>query len=297
MKLLGMLLLCGITTVGPVQAQLPADTVPDWQRAAGAAMTFEVASIRQDKGPFKPPSFALSSDDWFREPNGRFHADFGLPVYIQFAYKIWLTGDEQKAMLAKLPDWVKTDRFDIEATAPLHATKDQYRLMMQELLAQRFGLKLHFEQKEMPVLAMVLVKPGRPGPKLIQHDKGQGCDEKPKPETYPTECYSYSARPGKDGMALFGSRATSMDQIARFVGSLAGTTGEIGRRVVDQTGLSGLWDFTLEAPPPPTPPSDTSPAGVTTLEALHDQLGIKLTSTRAVVSVIVIDHIDRPTEN
>lgn len=50
-------------------------------------------------------------------------------------------------MLAKLPGWVETDRFDIEATAPLHVTKDQYRLMTQALLAGRFGLKLHFEKE------------------------------------------------------------------------------------------------------------------------------------------------------
>lgn len=66
-------------------------------------------------------------------------------------------------MLANLPAWVKSDRFAIEAVAPQHATKDQYRLMMQSLLADRFGLKLHFEQRDVPVLAMVLVKPGKPG--------------------------------------------------------------------------------------------------------------------------------------
>jgi hypothetical protein len=96
----------------------------DWQVKAGGAMTFEAASIHEDKGPFKRPSFPLSPDDAFPEPNGRFHADFALPNYIQFAYKIWFTDAELKVMLAKLPRWVETDRFDIEATAPLHATKD-----------------------------------------------------------------------------------------------------------------------------------------------------------------------------
>lgn len=53
----------------------------------------------------------------------------------------------------------------------MHATRDQYRLMMQTLLAERFGLQLHFEEIELPVLAMVLAKPGKPGPKLIPHDR------------------------------------------------------------------------------------------------------------------------------
>jgi hypothetical protein len=121
------LLLLTVMSAGLLQAQKPVESVPDWQKAAGSTMAFEVASVHEDKGPFKPPSFALSSDEWFREPNGRFHADFALPTYIEFAWKIWLTGEERKAMLAGLPEWVKTDRFDIEATAPLHATKDQYR--------------------------------------------------------------------------------------------------------------------------------------------------------------------------
>jgi uncharacterized protein (TIGR03435 family) len=298
MKRLGVLLLCGVASVGSMRAQRPVQSVPDWQKAAGGTMTFEVASIREDKGEFKSPSFALSSDDWFRETNGRFHADFALPTYIEFAYKIWLSGEEEKAMLANLPDWVKTDRFDIEATAPLHATKDQYRLMMQALLADRFGLKIHFAQKEAPVLAMMLVKPGKPGPRLIPHAQGQACDEKPKPETYPIECHGYFARPSKDGMFLFGSRATSMDLVGKFVGSLGGSSEEIGRRVVDQTGLTGLWDFTMEGPPPmQTSSLDAASTGPTVLEAVQEQLGIKLKPTRAMVSVIVADHIERPTEN
>ena len=268
---------------------------PDWQKAAGGSMAFEVASIREDKGPFKPPSFALSQDDWFRDPNGRFHADFALQTYVEFAYKIQLTGEERKAVLATLPAWVKTDRYDLEATAPLHATKDQYRLMMQSLLAERFGLKLHFEQKDLPVLAMVLANPGKPGPRLIPHAQGQPCDEAPRPETYPTQCYAYSAMPYKDGLFLSGSRATTMDLLAGFVANAAGSSGEVARRVVDQTGLTGLWDFTVVAATP-RPPQDGD-AGPTVLETLQDQLGIKLKPTHAIVSVLIVDHVERPSEN
>ncbi len=301
MKSIGMPLLPWIVaTAGSLHAQIAVAHVPDWQNAAGGTMAFEVASVHQDKGPFQPPSFPLSADDLFQEPNGRFHADFALPNYIQFAYKIWLTPEERRAMLAKLPEWVATDRFDIEATAPLHATKDQYRLMMQALLASRFGLKLHFEQKERPVLAMVLANPGRPGPKLIPHERGQSCGEKPNPETYPKECYSYSAMPIQDGVILLGSRAASMDLIADFLGDVGGRSGAIGRRVVDQTGLAGLWDFTLEtawpAQTPPTPPQDAALPGPTMLEAIREQWGIKLKPARAVVSLPVVDHVERPSE-
>lgn len=141
---------------------------------------------------------------------------------------------------------------------------------------------------------MVLAKPGKPGPKLIPHEQGQSCDEKPKPETWPKECYTYFAMPIKDGTWLFASRATPMHLISDFVGSSAGATGEIGRRVVDQTGLTGLWDFTLETVPPM---QDAAPAGPTMLEAMQDQLGINLKPARAVISVLVVDHVERPGEN
>jgi hypothetical protein len=172
----------------PIAAQTTKVDVPAWQTAAGGKMEFEVASIRLDKGDFRTPSFALSSDDWFRDPNGRFHADFAVDTHIEFAYKIWPTAGEEKVMLAGLPPWVKEDRYAIEATAPLHASKDQYRLMMQALLTDRFGLKIHFDEREMPVLAMTLVKPGTPGTKLIPHDKGPSCEAKPGPDLYPSMC-------------------------------------------------------------------------------------------------------------
>jgi uncharacterized protein (TIGR03435 family) len=271
--------------------------VPDWQQAAGGKMSFDVASVRLDKGEFRLPSFALSADDWFREPNGRFHADFSVATYIEFAYKLWLTIDERKAMLAGYPAWIASERYAIEATAPLHATKDQYRLMMQALLAERFGLKVHFENREEPVLAMVLIKPGKPGPSLIPHEKGLPCDAAPLPETWPSQCYSFGARP-KGELFFGGSRGTSMELIAKFLGSVAGSEGEIGRPVVDQTGLTGQWDFTLEvAKPGRAAMPDGGSVGPTVLEGMQEQLGIKLKPTKAVVPVLVIDHVELPSEN
>lgn len=280
------------------QVAVDADAAPAWQEAAGGKMEFEVASVRQDQGPFRPPSFALSSDDWFREPNGRFHADFSVATYIEFAYKLWLTGEQRRAMLAGLPGWASSDRYAIEATAPLHATKDQYRLMMQALLADRFKLAIHFTEKEEPVLAMTLVKKDTPGRKLIPHEKGPSCDEKVAPEVFPHECYSFSATP-KDGHTLAGSRGTSLELIANFVGNMGGSMGEISRPVVDQTGLSGKWDFTLEVAMPfgGAKPDAPAPEGSTLLEALQDQLGIKLKATQALLRAPLVDHVERPSEN
>jgi uncharacterized protein (TIGR03435 family) len=280
----------------PASAQSSVD-VAAWQTAAGGKMAFDVASIRPDTGPFQIPSFALSPDNSFREPNGRFHADFPLDVYIEFAYKMWPTNEEHRQMLKGWPSWVGNDRYDIEAVAPLHATKDQYRLMMQDMLANRFGLKVHFEQREVPVLAMKLIHPGKPGPRLVPHRDGLPCDAKPKDDTYPKECYSFSGMPSKDGLVLLGSRGTPLNLIADFIGSIGGTSGEIGRRVVDQTGLTGEWDFTLETTPPNQHSPETESRGPTMLEAIRDQLGIKLEPTRAVVPILVIDKVERPSEN
>jgi len=281
-------LLCGLC--GQMCAQ-QATTMPEWQKAAGGSMNFEVASIKPDDGPFKPPSFALSADDWFSDPNGRFHADFGLVTYIRFAYKLWLTPEEERVMLARLPDRVKSgQRYEIQANAPLHLTKDQYRLMMQSLLAERFGLKIHFEQKEVPVLAMSLAKPGRPGPRLVPHERGVPCGNEPQ-GTYPPMCYGYMARPVEGGLWLNASRGTTMEMFANFVGMTGQMRGEIDRRVVDQTGLTGQWDFTMEMPPPQQMRKPDDPAGPSMLEALRDQLGITLKPSRATVSLPVIDAV------
>ena len=86
---------------------------------------------------------------------------------------------------------------------------------------------------------------------------------------------------GKDGMFLSGARAASMSLIGNFIGNLGGGSGgDIGHRVVDQTGLTGLWDFTLEGVPSMRKPAPDAPsAGSTVLEAVRDQLGTKLKST------------------
>jgi uncharacterized protein (TIGR03435 family) len=280
----------GLTAIAQTQQ------VPEWQTKAGGHVEFEVVSVRLDKGEFRTPSFALSSDEWFSDPHGRFHADFPVSVYIEFAYKIWPTGEEENTMLAGLPAWVKDDRYAIEATAPQHATKDQYRLMMQSTLAERFGLKLHVDNREMPVLLMTLEKPGKTGPNLIPHDQGPPCHTSATDTI--TDCYGFTAKPAKDGLVQFGSRGAPMESIGKFLGSTGGMTGEISRPVVDRTGLSGLWDFTLQVASPfvKRPEGEPSP-GPTIMEGMREQLGLRLKPEKAVIPVLVVDHIDRPTEN
>jgi uncharacterized protein (TIGR03435 family) len=286
----------GLACCSGLVAMAQTPTMPEWQTKAGGHAEFDVVSVRLDKGELKPPSFALSADDWFRDPHGRFHADFSVSVYLEFAYKIWPTGEEENAMLAGLPAWVRDDPYDVEATAPVDATKDQYRLMMQSMLADRFGLKLHVENREMPVLLMTLEKPGKTGPNLTPHDQAHPCDAVVANAI--TDCYGFMAHPAPGGLVEFGSRGAPMELIGKFLGSTGGMTGEISRPVLDRTGLSGSWDFKLQVASPfgKKPEGEVNP-GPTIMEGMREQLGLRLKPDKAVIPVLVVDHVDRPSEN
>lgn len=291
---------------GAFQAQTPSSTVPAWQIAAGGKQAFEVASVRLSKpGTFQPPSFAISADNSFRDPDGLFHADFPVMVYISFAYKLMLTREQQSAILGGLPKWVGSDRFAVEARVPQHVTKDQIRLMMQSLLAERFHLQMHFEQKEVPVLAMTLIKPGVLGPRLLRHEDGPPCEVSKDGKTvtveneqaFPEVCDVFSAMP-KGTLMLTGARDSTMDLLAGYLGDLGGRLGFFSLPVVDRTGLPGHYDFSIEIAPPKNNPSAEEPdAGPDLLEAMREQLGLKLQQTRAQVSLPVIDHVEALKEN
>lgn len=293
--------------------QPSSNDMPTWQKAAGGKLEFEVVSVRQDtSNVFKPPSFAISADDGSPPPAGLFHSDFPLTVYIEFAYKLWLSSEQVDAMLAPLPKWVNTDRFLIEARYPTDKpTKDQVRLMMQALLADRFGLKLHFETQTIPVLAMTLAKPDKTGPKLRPHVDSPECSD-PVPlgarlpegskRTFPFGCGTYELHSLPDHTMELGARNTTMSLLASSLPSL----GALGRPVIDRTGLAGRFDFTVSFSQEATMAANRATTGAeaqpetqgpTFLEAVQDQLGLKLERTTAPMPTLIIDHIDRPTEN
>ena len=272
-----------------------------WQTTAGGKIAFEVASIKPDRpgAQFKPPSFPMSDEEAYADTGGRLLADFPVTVYIQFAYKIRLTQEQMRSMLAHLPKWVANDRFVIQAkAAKSNPTKDQMRLMMQSLLADRFQLALHFETKEIPVLALTLVKPGKIGPKLLPHSDGPPCDAPASINVFPARCEVTSFERQASGN-LAGSRNTTIDLLAAALPSLD----RLDRPVVNQTGLSGRFDFRLEWIPEPTGSAPASlnaqpdMQGVSFLQALREQLGMKLHSTTGPIQTPVIDRIERPSEN
>jgi bla regulator protein BlaR1 len=283
--------------------------VPEWQKAAGGKLSFEVASIKPgDANKFTPPNVPLGYSDFFgvANPHGRFVAQFPLEAYIAFAYKLWPSQELREVMLAHSPKWVSTDAYVINAQAEGSPTKDQMRLMIQSLLAERFKLAVHFERQEISVLALVQDKPGTMGAKLYPHSNGPACDVL-KPPTIPmtqlpagdgflsaVNCDNVQAIDRPNSSVLMAGRNLTMDQIAATLSQLSRY---FAQPVVDQTGLGGRFDFILEWVRESNNPVSPDPQGTTIQEALQDQLGLKLKSTKASVETLVIDHVERPSEN
>jgi uncharacterized protein (TIGR03435 family) len=305
--------------------------MPQWQIDAGGKMAFEVVSVKQSKPdarrgtnvPLDPSDLFLDVRTMER-PNGRFSAIALLDSYVRFAYKLHIgTNAQLNDMISHLPRWVSTDAFEVQARAPGNPTKDQMRLMMEALLAERFQLAVHFETHETPVLAMTLTKPGKTGPGLRPHAEGPSCDAPPSPEIYPGICdifgwkFGADIQPSSSPLLLprtGGSRNTTTALIAWNLPSM----GSLDRPVIDRTGLTGSFDFTIKwtpdptslqgrvvpkmgsagnnpAAPAPNPTPDTEWPSF--IQALREQAGLKLESTKGPVETLVIDHVERPSEN
>lgn len=285
-----ILALVGLSLV-PVQAQTS---------AAESKLSFDVASVKQSK-PGTRRGLTVE--------RGRFTANVLLITYITFAYDLILSRDQMDAMVAHLPKWVSTDSFEIEALAQGNPSSGQVRLMVRSLLADRFKLQVHTVTAEAPVLAFILENPGVTGPRLRPHAQGAPCDanlsskgaETEAVGVFPPACDQFVGIDKPHGAVLLASRNMTIGEIGAAVSSL----GRLGRPVVDQTGLSGRFDFTLEFTPeskgnPPAPPSDTQPdlvTGTTLQEAVHEQLGLKLKATKAPLDMLVVDQVERPSEN
>lgn len=302
----------------PNSASKPESVVPEWQKAAGGHLEFDVASVKQSEATsagsrtMPTSNVPLSPGDAFSPTGGLFQAThWPLIVYITFAYK--LSPDELQPLTEELPKWVLTDFFDIEARASGNPTKDQFRLMMQSLLADRFKLALHTETRSGPVYALVLDKPGKFGPQLQPHTADSpACppsgSELPIAAStvaggFPSQCGSIAIIPSsKPGRIGFGARNVTMGLIAGTISGAGKFIGDLGRPVIDGTGLSGTYDFLIDfAPDLPAgmkmPGQDATDTAPTFLEALKEQLGLKLEPRTGDVSQVVVDHVEKPTPN
>ena len=278
-----------ISLASRAQTTLQAPAPPSSSAAPLSVPKFDVISVKPDRTGGNGIRTGFT-------PDGISIANAPLHLLLTQAYGV---SDDQ---LIGEPDWSRTARFDIEAkvaAADVPALKalsfDQRRMQAQQILTERFGLVVHHETRELPEFVLTVAKGG---PKLAA--------AKIDPE--------HPMSPGSRGNFRMSNSPAGhrlQAQGARIDGLLPLLSNETGRTVVDKTGLAGNYDFTLtwtpeppEGPPPsadvggvtqsPTPSGD---AGPTLFTAIEEQLGLRLESTKGPVDVLVIDHVERPTEN
>ena len=225
--------------------------------AQDASPAFEVASITQNR------SGSLSSSNRMAGETYR-ATNMSLVALLRSAYAV------QLFQIAGHPDWAEVDRFDIDARIESGANAGDWPLMLQKLLADRFKLTLHREQRQAAIFTLLVAADG---PRLRPGD--------------PSRCTGSSCGLNATPTQIVGENVT----MAQFAVRLSRSP---GTHVVDGTALSGNFDFTL------TWPSDDRFAGAgasanpAIFTAIQEQLGLRLQPGRGPVETVVIDHAERP---
>jgi uncharacterized protein (TIGR03435 family) len=254
--------------------EIPEPPPPPVRMAANANPAFEVASIKPSD-PARPGQVIALRGAEIVITNTPVH---GL---INLAY--WL----HPKQLTGGPAWTESDKWDLvgKPDAPGQPNVDQMKTMIQKLLADRFQLKFHFEKRDLPIYAIRIAKNGA---KII------GSQDDPK--GIPGWNFGRTA----SGMTMT-FRNSPMSQFAAVLQN------SMDKPVVDQSGLSGRYDFTLTFTPdpaqaallggPPVPAADNPDAAPDLFTAFQRQLGLKLEPAKAPVDVMVIDKVEKPSEN
>jgi uncharacterized protein (TIGR03435 family) len=251
--------------------KIPEPPPPPRMMPADADPAFEVATVKPSNPDGRGGGFRLQ---------GREFSAINLSVsnLIIFAYGI------HPRQLVGAPDWIEKERYDVLGKPDVEGQPNnrQTQGLIQKLLADRFSLKFHREKRDLSVYTIVV---GKTGAKLT---KSEG-----DPKGEPTMFFM--------GLGQFNAKNAS---IADFAGFLQ--RGTLDRPVLDQTGLIGRYEFGLYWRPDefqiggtgnnPPPPSDKD--GLQDLyTAIQTQLGLRLESTKMPTEVIVIDHLEKPSEN
>jgi uncharacterized protein (TIGR03435 family) len=271
--------------------------------AFAQGQTFEVASVKPS------PPVPASGGLYFGPPRGG--PGTPDPEQITWTYALMktvlMTAYDLKNYQINGPAWLDSERYDIAVKIAPGATQEQVIAMWQNLLAERFGLKIHHEPKEFQVSELVV---GKDGPKLKDTVQDLSLPLPPGPPQRKngellSPGFVVTIFPDPNGAhARSVARAQGLTQIAAMLGN------QLGRPVVDKTGLMGKYDFSLEyaidlkgvpLPPgiDPVAPGDNASEPMPTLaEAVQKELGLRLVPAKAQLDVIVIDKLERvPTEN
>jgi uncharacterized protein (TIGR03435 family) len=250
---------------------IPEPPPPAKPMAADAKLEFEVATIKPSD-PSAPGQSILvgrGGGNLFTTTNTTLHD------LIVFAYGV------HPRQLTGLPSWAETDKYDLtgKPEQPGIPNATQLRTMVQKLLTERFGMVFHNEKRELSAYTITV---GKNGPKLSKNESGGNLP-------------GFGGR----GPGAIGVRNSSMQEFAGFLQARI-----LDRPVVDRTGLAGKYDFTLEwrpdqvqaGPNPPQLPPEVE-ARPDLFGAIQEQLGLKLEATKTPVDVMVVDKVQKPSDN
>jgi uncharacterized protein (TIGR03435 family) len=279
-----------------------AQSQPQDKSADKPALEYDVASIKR----FTPggPLILNGFHPFVETPDGLVVRTATVKMLILRAYGVdayQMTGG---------PDWLNSERYDIDAKFDGTTADELQKLstndrilarqrMLQTILSERFNLTIHRETKELQVYSLIVAKNG---PKLKEVKLDDVDPSKPKTGPAPGSAQMTSGAAG--------------GQMRGFASSLANLTvmltNYLHRPVIDRTGLTGIYDYTLRwtsddgqtqssssiqrGPPSGLPSTDPS-GGASLLTAIQEQLGLKLESAKGPIELIVIDHVERPSGN
>jgi uncharacterized protein (TIGR03435 family) len=256
---------------------------------------FEAASIKLSDPNLGNRGIPVRGGPGSADPDRAAYTNISLKSMLYYAYGF--AGNQIVG-----PPWLNSGKFDINATAAPGTTKDQFTLMLRNLLAERFNLVVHRESKLVQGYDLVVVKPGvklkkasdadviaaalpPTGPPFSAEMDSKGYPQLARPGMI------YPSVPGSNGHAIhLIARAQNLPDLARIL------SGIFGHPIVDKTGLNGLYDFTLEFAMGTLDVADAAAPEIP--DAVQKQLGLKLEPATVTVETLIVDSADKaPTGN
>ena len=254
--------------------EIPAPKPPAKLMAADADPSFDVATIKpNDTGATAMQGLVINGRNFATKASS-------LADLISFSYEV------QLKQIVGGPDWIFKDRYDIAAVPDVDGAPSptQLRVMIRKLITERFKLTFHKDTREMPAFVLTVAKGG----------------QKLTPTELQGSLPGLGVQPGVGGLKLVARNATVAD-FCQFLQIVV-----LDRPVVDQTGITGKYDINVTFSPdesmfngrvPPLPRQDGVEPAPTFLEAMQQQLGVKVDAQKTAVGVIAVDHVEKPTAN
>ncbi len=274
-----------LAIAAPIHPQIlhPTDPLPSFEVATVKPWHRTPPPPQPDGTPATPKIARIDPGNGTPQLKPQLHMILPIEILITSAYNLPPSANRR---IIGGPDWLHQDIDQFEIQAKIDDTqfaamqkmtpaqqREQIALMEQSLLADRFKLKVHFETRELPIYTLVTAKGG---PKLAPAKEGE-----------PTRLSALNGQ--------LTATAVTIDQFAHSPFLFPATHGQ---QVIDQTGLKGAYDFTLNFSPEQNATADaTAETDPPMFTAIQQQLGLKLVPSKGPVDVIVIDHIEQPSAN